>query len=63
MTDWRSSQVLKNICWIGFLEFSQGDRAGEAAHGDGHDEDGDGSLGGHGDREKRGAIGDLVNYS
>ena len=41
----------------------EGDRAGEAAHGDGHDEDGDGSLGAHGDREKRGAIGDLVNDS
>ena len=45
------------------MEFSHCDRAGEAAHGDGHDEDGDSSLGGHGDREKRGAIGDLVNYS
>ena len=54
---------LKYIGWVGLSEFLEGDRAGETAHGDGHDEDGNGALGTHGDREKRGAVGNLVNDS
>ena len=54
-------RTLKNIGWIGLSEFLEGDRTGEAAHGESHDEDGGGALGGHGDREKRETVGDLVN--